>query len=352
MQVLVQPGDGVAPLLAGIKGAQKSIEIVIFRFDERAIELALEAAVRRGVFVHALIAYTNHGGEQNLRKLEARLLASGVTVARTSDDLTRYHAKLMIIDRRTLYLMTFNYTHLDIDHSRSFGVVIKSKLVVQEAVRLFEVDTTRQPYTPGLDHFIVSPANARKQLSAFIKGAQKQLLIYDSKLTDWQIIRLLQGRDKAGVEVRVIGQLGKRGTNIKAVKLPKLRLHAQAIIRDGHQVFLGSQSLRKTELDDRREVGLITRDPKVVKQLLATFEADWSAGIPVKESPTEIKEMLLEPVAAVLKASVKEVVKGAVAEAMSEVPEVKEVKEVVKETVKEAVKEAIKEAVKETEPAA
>src|SRR5438105_2180732 len=104
MQVLVQPGEGIASLLSGIKDAHKTIEIVIFRFDEQAIELALGAAVRRGVFVHALIAYTNRGGEQNLRKLEARLLATGVTVARTADDLVRYHAKLMIIDRRTLYL--------------------------------------------------------------------------------------------------------------------------------------------------------------------------------------------------------------------------------------------------------
>src|SRR5687767_677853 len=108
MQVLVQPGDGVAPLLSGIDGAKKCIEIVIFRFDEREVELALKRAITRGVFVHALIASTNSGGEKNLRKLEARLLAAGVTVVRTSDDLPRYHHKLMIVDRRVLYLLAFN----------------------------------------------------------------------------------------------------------------------------------------------------------------------------------------------------------------------------------------------------
>jgi cardiolipin synthase A/B len=343
MQVLVQPGEGLASLLSSVEGARKSIEIVIFRFDEQTLELALAAAVRRGVFVHALIAYTNHGGEQNLRKLEARLLAAGVTVARTADDLVRYHAKLVIIDRRTLYLLTFNYTHLDIDHSRSFGVVIKSKPIVQEAVRLFEADTLRQPYTPAHNHFIVSPANARQQLSTFIQGAQKQLLIYDSKLTDREIIRILYDRAKAGVEIRVIGQLGKRGTNIQAIKLPKLRLHAQAIIRDGHAVFLGSQSLRKAELDDRREVGFITRDPQVVKQLLATFEADWSAANPLKELPAKEKEARPESLTVVLKEAVKEVVKEVVAEAaLAEPPAVKEMKEIVKEAVKEALKETSK----------
>src|SRR5882762_4395073 len=117
VKLLVQPGDGVAPLLKGINSARKSIEIVIFRFNRREIEKALANAVNRGVHVHALIAYTNRGGEKNLRKLEMQLLAAGVTVARTADDLARYHGKFMIIDRRDLYLLAFNFTHLDIDHS-------------------------------------------------------------------------------------------------------------------------------------------------------------------------------------------------------------------------------------------
>src|SRR5215831_1305704 len=93
VKLLVQPADGTMPLVKGINGAKKSIEIVIFRFDQGEIEQALARAVNRGVFVHALIAYTNRGGEANLRKLETRMLAAGVTVARTSDDLARYHYK-------------------------------------------------------------------------------------------------------------------------------------------------------------------------------------------------------------------------------------------------------------------
>ena len=48
--------------------------------------------------VRALIAHTNRGGEKSLRKLEMRLLEAGVTVARTADDLPRYHGKMMIVD--------------------------------------------------------------------------------------------------------------------------------------------------------------------------------------------------------------------------------------------------------------
>src|SRR5271155_2060826 len=95
VKLLVEPSDGIAPLVQAIDKAKNRVEIAIFRLDRQEIEQALAGAVGRGVFVHALIAYTNRGGEQNLRKLEMRLLAAGVTVARSADDLARYHGKFM-----------------------------------------------------------------------------------------------------------------------------------------------------------------------------------------------------------------------------------------------------------------
>src|SRR6185436_16628174 len=86
LKLLIQPHDGIAPLLAGIKSAKKSIDILIFRMDWKALETALEAASSRGIVVRALIAYTARNGEAKLRNLETRFLAAGVTVGRTADD--------------------------------------------------------------------------------------------------------------------------------------------------------------------------------------------------------------------------------------------------------------------------
>jgi phosphatidylserine/phosphatidylglycerophosphate/cardiolipin synthase-like enzyme len=168
VKLIVQPEDGVKPLVNGIDFAKKTVEIAIFRFDRKEVEHAMENAVNRGVFVHTLIADTSRSGEKSLRKLEMRLLAKGITVARTSDDLVRYHGKMMIVDRKELYILGFNFTHLDIDHSRSFGIVTRNRQLVQEAIRLFECDTKRQPYAARCASFLVSPVNARERLSAFI----------------------------------------------------------------------------------------------------------------------------------------------------------------------------------------
>ena len=296
MELIIQPKDGLTPLVVAIKKATKQIDITIFRFDVKELQRALESAVTRGVKVHALIAHTSGGGVKRLRKLELDLLSAGVTVSRTDDDLLRYHNKMLMIDGETLYTLGFNFTRLDIEKSRSMGVATKNKAIVAEATKLFEADSTRQPYTASHDAFLVSPENARTGLANFIKNAKKELLIYDMKISDRQMLKLLQDRVKAGVDVRVLGKVGKKGVGLKAEKMPVMRLHLRAMLRDGSDLFLGSMSLRGVELDKRREVGVIVKERAAAKQFRDIFEEDWAKTESGKKS--EKKEEKKEEAAA------------------------------------------------------
>ena len=281
MKLIIEPDNGLTPLLQAIKRAQKRIDLIIFRFDREELEKALGAAVARGVVVRALIAHTNRGGEKRLRKLELQLLELGVTVARTADDLPRYHGKMILVDD-TLFVLGFNYTKLDIEKSRSFGIATGDARLVKEGAALFEADVTRQLYTPGHDRLVVSPESSRARLTAFLRGAKKQLLIYDEKITDKLMLRELQQRAAAGVEIRVLGKVPKPPDGIVVARLADFRLHVRAIVRDGSQAFIGSQSLRKLELDGRREIGLIVTDSRIAKKIQAVFEADWEQSAPRK----------------------------------------------------------------------
>jgi len=284
VKLIIQPEAGVVPVVQAIRRATKAIDIFIFRFDRDEVEKALAAAVLRGVQVRALIAHTNRGGETRLRKLEQRLLAAGVLVSRSADDLLRYHAKFMVADS-VLHLFGFNFTKLDIDKSRSFAISTRDARTVAEASKLFESDVTRQAYSPGKSHLVVSPENARAMLSAFIAGAKKELAIYDAKVQDPSIIKLLKERAAKGVTVRVIGSMKGRDPGIEE-RRPRLRLHVRAIVRDGTRAFVGSQSLRKDELENRREVGLIVNNPGVARKIMQAFEQDWAdsaKGARVKE---------------------------------------------------------------------
>jgi cardiolipin synthase A/B len=353
MKLLIQPEDGVEPLVAAIKKAKKSVDIVIFRFDRAEIEAGLKDAAERGVSVSALIAYANHGGEKSLRKLEMRLLEAGVTVSRTSDDLSRYHDKLLIIDRRVLYVLSFNFTHLDIDHSRGFAIVTRKRNLVQEALKLLKADNDRKPYKAGLPTFVVSPVNARKQLLALIHRAKKELLIYDPKIADAEILRALSDRAKKGVDVRVIGSVGRHSAHLKVRPLGGFRLHTRTIVCDRREVFVGSQSLRKAELDSRREVGVIVRDAKVMSGVVSTFEADWAAketAETLADTPQVLKKKLKEMVEKLspLNPLVKEAVKEVVSKEGSAGLNKTDVKETVEKAVKEAVRERVQEMLNES----
>ncbi|MGI4827415.1 MAG: phospholipase D-like domain-containing protein [Janthinobacterium lividum] len=279
MRLLVQPEDGIQPVVDALDGAKKSIQILIFRFDRAEVERALVEAAHRGVSVTALIAHTNHGGEKYLRRFEMRLLEQGITVARTADDLVRYHGKMFIIDGKELYLLAFNYTHIDITLSRSFAAVIKDPEIVREAQRLFECDVKRTPYLSENESLVVSPQNTRQRLKAFIAGAKKQLLIYEMKLSDPEFIRQLNAKVTEGVEVRIITRAAIKNASLP-VRISPMRLHIRGMVRDGHDAFIGSMSMRRLELASRREVGVIFHDPKSVKRMAAVFEQDWATSSP------------------------------------------------------------------------
>jgi cardiolipin synthase A/B len=356
LKLIIHPGGGVSRIVKAIHKAKKTIEIMIFRFDRPQVERALTDAAERGVLVHALIAFTNRGGEEHLRKLEMRFLARGITVARTAEDLVRYHGKMLIVDRKEVFILAFNFTQLDMERSRTFGVITRNPKIVAEAVRLFEADRKRQEYTAGYNKFVVSPVNARKELAKFLRGAKEELLIYDPKVSDRAILRLLEERRKAGVSVRVLGKVS--GNRLPSHELARMRLHTRTIIRDRAEAFVGSQSLRQLELDARREIGIIFRDGSVMKQLVRTFEEDWLSSdkkkggtkdrvvapkkVVKKVARTVIKRMPLTPVAKKVtkelsKKNNGDLDKKRIQQAVKEI-----VKDVVKETAEQAAAEAAK----------
>ena len=289
MKLITQPDQGLKPLLAAIKRAKKRLTIVVFRFDLDELEDALAAAVERGVEVVALIAHTNKGGEARLRKLEQRLLKKGATVNRTDDEMVRYHGKLLVIDRREAYILGFNFTKQDLA-SRSFGIVVRNHRVVKELLRLFEADASRADYAPRVKDLVVSPENARRRLEAFLRKARVSLDIYDPNVADDQMLALLQKKAARGVKIRILGALEKKWQKEKFAKVRPLRgvrLHVRAIVRDGDRAFVGSQSLRKLELDERREVGIIIREREIVRKVAKVFARDWKQAASKKTSRQE-----------------------------------------------------------------
>ena len=193
---------------------------------------------------------------------------------------------------------------MDITLSRSFAAVVRTPEVVAEAVRLFETDIARAHYRAGCDDLVVSPANARVQLMSFIRGAKKQLLLYEMKISDADFMQLLTLKKSEGVYVRIIGKVSSKNNSLEVRSIP-MRLHVRAILRDGKEAFLGSQSLRKLEMEARREIGVIFRDSKSVREMVNVFEKDWATGAPPIR--TRVETMLDIPAHSIARSVIKHI---------------------------------------------
>ena len=156
----------------------------------------------------------------------------------------------------------------DVTHRRSFF----GRIAAMSALGLFGFATTTARAQPAQSDGPDWPGT--------LKGRHRQVFdIYDINIQDPAMIKLLKERAGKGVQVRVIGSLKQVIENVTVKRHNALRLHVRAIIRDGSRAFVGSQSLRKVELDKRREIGVLVNSPTVARQLMQVFEADWGAEL-------------------------------------------------------------------------
>jgi phosphatidylserine/phosphatidylglycerophosphate/cardiolipin synthase-like enzyme len=162
------------------------------------------------------------------------------------------------------------------------------------------------------------------------------------------MIKLIEARAKAGVDVRIIGGGSDRLRSLKVRALKGIRLHVRVILRDGERAFLGSQSLRAAELDRRREVGLVFRDGAIASRMGKIFHQDWAKGrvsgheaIPAEKVAKKVAKLVTKKLP-----DVRAVLNQVVA-IETKAEKIALDKEGLEESVKEAVKAAVRDAVNE-----
>ena len=263
VKLIVQPDAGIDAGRPGRSSrAQEVVDICIFRFDRSEIEKALAAAVLRGVKVRALIAHTNRGGETACASSSSgcSLQASPSHAPQTTGALSR-----QVPGRRrqccTCSASTSpSWTSTRAAASRSRRATARR---CTEARKLFEADCTRQPYRARA---IESGRQSRRTRATADRLHQRR----EARARDLRREGAGSGDPQAAQGTR-----GKRrddprdrrgegaDRNIGSARLKGMRLHVRAIVRDGTRAFVGSQSLRKLELESRREVGLLISNPSV-----------------------------------------------------------------------------------------
>jgi cardiolipin synthase len=304
IQLYVEPDAGDSVITSAIDGAQKSVWVEMYLLTDRKIISALEEASHRGVDTRVMLE-THPYGSGSVAPTETmnRLSAAGVQTKATSPSFSLTHEKGMVIDGKTAYIMTSNFTLAALGVSKStknreYGVIDSNPQDVQGVIDIFNADWNRTSVQLSDPNLVVSPINSRQDFEALISSAHKSLQIEAEEMQDSDIEQALVSAEKQGVQVQVIlPYSGSSSTdssgsnsgnsagistieqgNVQVKEDHQLYMHAKIIIVDGQKAFVGSENISRASLDSNRELGIIVSDQNALNTLQQTFQQDWSAS--------------------------------------------------------------------------
>lgn len=255
-----------------IAGARESIALSLFRCNDAAIFDALAAATDRGVKVEALITSRAKGGKNKLRKLWTALEAAGVRVQPYTEPVVKYHAKYLVADNGPSVVASLNFTKKCFSKTCDAIVVTHDPAVASGLRALFAADSARTPLPAGIPgRLIVGPERARLQFTELFQRATTSIRLIDAKLSDPDLVTVLNARRAAGVTVEAY----------TARRLGDLKSHGKIILLDDRIAVVGSLSLAAISLGFRREVAIVVDDAAAiadVQRLFASIDAEPTPG--------------------------------------------------------------------------
>jgi phosphatidylserine/phosphatidylglycerophosphate/cardiolipin synthase-like enzyme len=297
VQLFVEPQAKEAPVLTAIRGATHSIWIEMYLFTNLDVIYALEDAAHRGVETRVLLEMNPYGGgDVSPRLLSEKLTAAGVAVRPANPAFTFTHAKFMLVDGATAYIMTCNLTQSALGGSasatnREYLIADTHAEDTAAVAAIFQADWDRTQPVVNDANLVVSPTNSRAKLTGLIDSARTTLLIEQEEMDDPGIEDRLIAAAQRGVKINITLAVFSDSASSPSEDVQRLRsgsvevryshtlyVHAKLILVDGKRAFVGSQNFSAVSLDANREVGIIVSDAAVVAQLASVAQGDWNVA--------------------------------------------------------------------------
>ena len=291
--LIVQPDDGVSPVLDLMAAAQRTLTIKQFTLDQPRIVREIMDAHRRKVAVRVMLNPHRSSGDRANDKTYAALKRAKVPVQWTSPAFAVTHEKSMVIDGARALIATFNFVDKYFTETRDYGVVTYDRREVAQVVAGFEADWKRKPFSPDERAALLwSTTNSRRIMARFIDETKKTLWVQHPKFVDATVVSRLVDAHARGVHVKVLcgGKHGISDTDIpdtfsslrildrfgiKVHRQKRPKLHAKLLIADDERALIGSMNIDRSAFDLRRELGIVVVDGPILKRLGKVYDQDW-----------------------------------------------------------------------------
>lgn len=282
--VLPEENDKIYDFLRETK---ESLDITIYMLSDRKSIEIIKKLFKDGIDIRIIIEQTPYGGSAVNYKTYNELLDFGINIKYSSPRFALTHAKYIIQDNKTAFIMTSNMTYSGLNTNRDFILKTSNQLIINELINIFNNDFNYKKYNSKLDNLVVSPLNSRDKIESIIKTAQNSIYIYGENIGDKEFETLLKKKKEEGVEIKiilpsstsvesnnvVIRKLNENGIEIKNLKKPYQ--HAKIVIVDNSIMYLGSINYSTYSMDKNREIGIITLNTNSINKVLKIFYEDY-----------------------------------------------------------------------------
>ena len=147
-RLIVEPDDGLGPVLEFIASARTSLLIKQFTLtDESLIDAVIERK-RAGVDVRVMLNAARSGGDRANDETFERFRAAGIAVQWASPKFYVTHEKSVVVDETAALVATFNMCLKYFTLTRDYGVIIDDPLHVAQIVEVFNADWNHEDWVP------------------------------------------------------------------------------------------------------------------------------------------------------------------------------------------------------------
>ena len=295
--------QNVIPL---IDQAQKTIDVTSFDLNLPSFINALVAASKRGVQIR--IVYDGKNGNQKLeasrtsdgKEFDAitALQNAGVGLVDGGRSSGLMHDKMIIIDRQTLFMGSWNMSYNDtFRNNNNLLKITNQDLISNYQAKFNELFIDQKFGTHAVvgaqksqlnidgvqvENYFSPPDQVMEKLIAYVKNAKKSVRFIIFTFTDKDLAAALIDRYQAGVDVS--GVIEDRGASQGAfvplfcAKVPvkvdgnKYTMHHKVLVIDENTVITGSFNFTKSADNENDDNIIVIHDPALAQLYLGEFE--------------------------------------------------------------------------------
>ena len=150
--LIVEPDDGLQPVLDFINSAQSSLLIKQFTFTEPSLVEATIARHKAGVEVRVMLNAQRSGGDRANDETYEQLHHEGIDVQWANPKFYVTHEKSIVVDRKAAMVATYNLMIKYVTLTRDYGIIthdpgqVAQILAGSDAVDLVRAGARGKPF--------------------------------------------------------------------------------------------------------------------------------------------------------------------------------------------------------------